>query len=210
MGQSSQCLPPVKRAYRRSSPIASSEIAQPHSSMEDISVDPLSVPVGEPLLSDYTVHELPGHEESSGTEPLLDAALLSRIEALEAENRYLRKQLDSDKQQHFRLENISSDDALVQFYTGFISYELLLIFFEFLGPSVNKLHYWGTKTIRTSTRKRSYKLVALNQFFLTLVRLRLNIRVKDLAYRFGISVGLVSRYVTTWICFLYHHLREIE
>ncbi len=43
-----------------------------------------------------------------------------------------------------------------------------------------------------------------------LVRLRLNAHVKHLAHRFGISVGLVSRYATTWNCFLYHHLREIE
>ena len=86
MGQSSKCLPPLKRAYRTGSSTDSSESAQPHSSMEDISVDPLSVPVGEPLLSDYTVHELPGREASSGTEALLDAALLARIEALEAEN----------------------------------------------------------------------------------------------------------------------------
>ena len=65
----------MKRANRTSS-TDSSESAQPYSSMEDISVDPLSAPVGEPLLSDYSVHELPGHEESLGSEPLLDAALL--------------------------------------------------------------------------------------------------------------------------------------
>ena len=27
--------------------------------------------------------------------------------------------------------------------------------------------------------------------------------MKDLAQRFGIAVGLVSRYIATWICFLY-------
>ena len=43
-----------------------------------------------------------------------------------------------------------------------------------------------------------------------LVKLRLNLSVKDLAYRFGISTGLVSQYVTTWICFLYCQLKEID
>ena len=49
----------------------------------------------------------------------------------------------------------------------------------------------------------------MNQLFL-LVKLRLNLRNKDLAYRFGISASVVSRYITTWVCFLYHHLSEIE
>ena len=109
---------------------------------------------------------------------------------------------------HFRLEDIANDDSLVRFYTSFPSYEIFVAVFDFLGPAVNKLHYWGTDAIRSG--KRNMKLDPKNQFFLTLVRLRLNARVKDLAVRFGISIGLVSRYITTWICFLYHHLKEIE
>ena len=35
-------------------------------------------------------------------------------------------------------------------------------------------------------------------------------KLKDLAFRFGISTSTVSRYITTWICFLYHHLKEIN
>ena len=58
--------------------------------------------------------------------------------------------------------------------------------------------------------RHKWKLDPKNQFFLTLVRLRLNCRVEDLSVRFGISLGLVSRYITTWICFLYNHLKEIE
>ena len=95
----------------------------------------------------------------------------------------------------------------MRFYTGFPSAEIFFAVFDFLGPAVDKLHYWGTSSTRTG--KRHGKLTPKNQFFLTLIRLRLNLRVKDLAVRFGISVGLVSRYITTWICFLYHHLREI-
>ena len=29
-------------------------------------------------------------------------------------------------------------------------------------------------------------------------------------FRFGISTGTASQYVTTWICFLYQHLKELE
>ena len=48
------------------------------------------------------------------------------------------------------------------------------------------------------------------QLFLTLVKLKLNLKVEDLAFRFKISASVVSRYITTWICFLYHHLKEID
>ena len=50
----------------------------------------------------------------------------------------------------------------------------------------------------------------INQLFLTLVKLKLNLKLKDLAFRFGISPSVVSRYINTWICFLYHHLKEID
>ena len=34
--------------------------------------------------------------------------------------------------------------------------------------------------------------------------------LKHLSFRFGLSVTQISRYLTTWICFLYHHLKEID
>ena len=54
------------------------------------------------------------------------------------------------------------------------------------------------------------KLDSINQLLLTLMKLKLNLRNLDLASRFGISESLVSRYVITWVCFLYQHLKEIN
>ena len=82
-------------------------------------------------------------------------------------------------------------------------------FFEFLGPAVDNLNYWGSKE-RVSKRRRSQKLTSKNQLFLMLVKLKLNLKLKDLSLRFGISSSQTSRYITTWICFLYHHLKEID
>ena len=138
---------------------------------------------------------------------LLNTALVTRIEALEATNRQLCTQLSTHKRD-FRLEHIADDDSLIHFYTGFQSYELLLAFFEFLGPAVDNLTYWGSK--KSEMRKRKSKLDALNQFFLTLIKLRLNLRERDIAYRFGIATSTVSKYFITWICFLYHHLSEVQ
>ena len=166
----------------------------------------LSVSIGEPLLSDYSIQELPGGSESSN-DIVVNSALLARIEALEAENKKLQNQLQSAKPAHFRLENILGDDDTLRGFTQASNHWKCSSLF--LSSLVLLLHYWGTSTTRTS-RKRRHKLDPKNQFFLMLIRLRLNARVKDLAYRFGISTALVSKYITTWICFLYQHLREIE
>ena len=85
---------------------------------------------------------------------------------------------------------------------------LLVAFFEFLGPYVTQLDYWGEKDVRTIRRSR--KLDPINQLFLTLMKLKLDLKYLDLSVRFGISKTLVSRYFTTWVCFLYQHLNEIQ
>ena len=109
----------------------------------------------------------------------------------------------------FRIDQVKHDDRLVRFYTGFITYRIFLAFFNFLGPVVNNLQYWGSKEgARVRNRKR--KLDPENQPFLALVKLRLNLMTKDLAFRFGLSTAQISRYLTTWICFLYHHIKELD
>ena len=149
----------------------------------------------------------PLHELSNSSEVLVNTALLSRIEVLEAENARLKTQQKISK--HFRIEAIQHNDKLVRFYTGFVSFMVFLAFFDFLGPVVEHLNYWGSKE-GVRQRRRARKLDPRNQLFLTLVKLKLNLKVTDLAFRFGLSASLTSRYITTWICFLYHHFRELD
>ena len=54
------------------------------------------------------------------------------------------------------------------------------------------------------------KLDPLNQLFMTLVKLKLDVSVRDIAFRFQVSSTTVSRYFITWVCFLYQELHEIE
>ena len=134
------------------------------------------------------------------------SALLARLEILESEHSKLK---EASVKKHFRIKDIQDDDRLVSFYTGFVSYMVLSAFFEFLGPVVSNLTYWGSK--KGSPRRRySLKLDPKNLFFLLLVKLRLNLKLKDLAFRFNLSSSQTSRYLTTWICFLYHHMKEID
>ena len=138
-------------------------------------------------------------------------ALGARVELLESEVKRLSSSVNkTDKTQNFRLEQVSDSDLLVRFYTGFSSYSLLINFFEFLGSSVHKLTYWGDAERKTSRRCKALKLNPLNQFFLTLIKLRLNLVTTDLAIRFGISSSLVSKYFITWVCFLHRHFKEID
>ena len=183
------------------------------SSAETIATDnePMTALVGEQLLDNYQVIDLPNDgstsESCSADQNLVNTALLARIEILEAE--CSRLQSSERKYQHFGIDQIKHDDYLVSFYTGFPSFAIFLAFFQFLGPVVDKLQYWGSKP-SAKKQQRVKKLTPMDQLFMTLVKLRLDLKVADLAFRFNISVALVSRYFTTWICFLYHHLKEID
>ena len=143
--------------------------------------------------------------------PLLNeeqsASLHARIEALEVEVEMLKKSKDTQ----FRIEHICGDDKLVEFYTGFRCYAIFLAFFKFLGPAVSHLNYWGCNVSEyPQKQKRMMKIDPMNQLFMTLMKLRINLKTLDLSYRFGISVSAVSRCITTWICFMYHQLKEID
>ena len=137
--------------------------------------------------------------------------LLARIHELEAKSAQLECQLEvCKKKEFFHLDCVSQDDTMVAFYTGFPSYQCLLAFFSSLGPAVHCLQYWGESKQKHGERLYRHKLDPLNQFFLTLIKLRLNLHETDLAIRFGVSQSIVSKYFITWVNFLYHHLSEID
>ena len=165
--------------------------------------EPMTALVGEQLLGDYQVIDLPDDGStaqacSATDQPLVTTALLARIEFLEAE--CSRLQNSESKILHFGIDQIKLDNCLVSFYTGFPSFAIFLAFFQFLGPVVDKLQYWGGKQ-SAKKRQRAKKLTPMDQLFMTLVKLRLDLKVVDIAFRFNISTALVSRYFTTWICF---------
>ena len=48
--------------------------------------------------------------------------------------------------QPFRIEQIQENDRLFRYNTGFVSYMILTDFFDFLGPVVYEINYWGSKS----------------------------------------------------------------
>jgi hypothetical protein len=107
----------------------------------------------------------------------------------------------------FLVENFKDNDADICFYTGFPSYAVFQECYHFLDP-VNNIVYHNTKGQRRVVKDT--KLMYEDQFFLTLVRLRLGLLVKDLSHRFKISVTSVNRYFVSWVNFMYLKLGSLD
>lgn len=92
----------------------------------------------------------------------------------------------------FRLENIKNDDSLVKFYTGFADYGTLMAFYEeILVSDASVMRQWSGRRSECDYDETKVgpacKLSLFEQFFLTLVRIRLGLPELDVAVRFGIS-----------------------
>ena len=71
----------------------------------------------------------------------------------------------------------------VRFYTGPHSYEVLMKTFDFVKHHVNR---------------RSLNLNKFQELIMILIILRLNVPHLDLAYRFNVSLSVVSRAFLVW------------
>ena len=96
---------------------------------------------------------------------------------------------------HFGINNVKDNDAKCKFYMGFVLYQFVCLW-NVLGSTKDKVCYWNQqlKIGDKSPSKRPgvrRKLFPLNEFFLTLVRLRVCLLNTDLAYRFGVSPSSV-------------------
>ena len=100
--------------------------------------------------------------------------IYTSIDELQQENIELKKKVEALK---FRLSSIQDDDKQIQFYTGFPTYSNYLACFNFLGPAVNCLCYWGSQKLDVHEKRhaggRSRSLAPLEEFFIVPVRLRL-------------------------------------
>ena len=74
---------------------------------------------------------------------------------------------------HFNTEVFKDDDKAIQFYTGFPSYMCLMICYHFLGPAVAALFYYEKSCGKEASFMGCHRsLTPINEFFLTLCRLR--------------------------------------
>ncbi|CAN9497503.1 unnamed protein product [Ophioblennius macclurei] len=100
------------------------------------------------------------------------------LKALKKENQALRESVDK---MSLSESSLRGDAEKVKFYTGLPNYFVLETVMWLLAP-----HMDATKNA---------KLSKFQQLLLTLMRLRLDLRNQDLAYRFGVKIGTVTRTV---------------
>ena len=86
-------------------------------------------------------------------------------------------------------EYFQDDDKKVNYYTGLPSYITLIALYELLEPFL--------------TDSRRISLSKFQKLVLTLMRLRLNLPLQDLSYRFGIGIATVSRTFITTVHVMY-------
>uniref|UniRef100_A0A3P8XL85 DDE Tnp4 domain-containing protein n=1 Tax=Esox lucius TaxID=8010 RepID=A0A3P8XL85_ESOLU len=101
------------------------------------------------------------------------------LKALKKENRALRESVEKMALSETSLRN---DPEKVKFYTGLPNFFVFETVMWLLAPHMN-----GSRN--------TVKLSKFQQLLLTLMRLRLDLRNQDLAYRFGVKVGTVTRTV---------------
>ena len=92
-------------------------------------------------------------------------------------------------------DGFKSDDA-IKFYTGLPSYPRLKAVFDLASGYIKGKHGNSLLTL-------------FQEFLLTLMKIRLNLRDQDLGFRFSVSQFTVSRIFLKWIDILYVHLKPI-
>lgn len=91
---------------------------------------------------------------------------------------------EAPKQRPFIESELRNDDKKVNFYTGLPSLEILNIVF---------------RQIERFVTRKSQLSTPFQAFVLTLMKLKLNMPLEDLAYRFNVSVPTISRVFQAWM-----------
>lgn len=95
-------------------------------------------------------------------------------------------------------QKLENDDKQTQFYTGLAFYALFDSLSNLLSGVFNKNSNVSHRTITIK-----------NQFLLVLMKLKMGVPNKDLAYRFGISPGRVSQLFHKWIDVMSQELKPL-
>ena len=106
---------------------------------------------------------------------------------------------ESDLQKRRLSANIFSDESdledqtKVTFYTGLPSKDIMLPIFNLIAPGISQ--------------RQNSALSKFDKFVITLSRLRLNLQIRDLAYRYNVSTYVVSKAFTEIIDLLHINLK---
>ncbi|XP_077492149.1 uncharacterized protein LOC144103257 [Amblyomma americanum] len=195
MGGDSRC-PPTDRPHRysrkrRRAERSGSPLKQLRENADSRSSAVPDLPVSSE--DDYTdVQETPAQECINGGKAdftQVTDLTMEQIQHLENENRHLLSELGEVRnklnKQGLTEDCLRENEDMSQLYTGLPNFTLLMALLELLKEGM-------AHTSRNS-------LTLFQEMLMFLIRLRLNVPLQDLAYRFGVSQPTVSRVVNKWI-----------
>ena len=105
-------------------------------------------------------------------------------------------EMEQLKQNQFTMETLEKSNEKVLFFTGLSKFSILRKVFEL-----------ALKVLPTSRVHGNRVLDNFSEFLMTLMKLRLNLKNKDLAYRFGVCESVVTHTVHKWLNILYMALK---
>ena len=135
---------------------------------------------------------------------------------MEAEIRKLMIELEDIKRKmedvRLDMQQFKDKPEDIAFFTGFSDNETLMLCFDFVEEPSRNLSYGShqRKILDSNTSNkpgRPRKLTIFQEFVMVLMKLRLGLFNRDLAYRFNISSSVVSEIFRTWIRFLRSELQ---
>jgi len=106
--------------------------------------------------------------------------------------------LISDKSLRWSISRLENDAKAIQFYTGLRDYKHFRLVFNLLGKAAYHLKY------------KCSLLPPIDQFFMTMIKLRLNKPDVELSFMFNVSTSTVSTLFNTWVNFMYYQFKEIN
>ena len=161
---------------------------------------PVLAPVSENQTDDTTVASNATHALTE--EALVEKAkddlekwqLQKKLKEVTDEKEALQKAYDDLRSRtSYKADVMMHDDKKVKYYTGLPSFSMLKAIYDYVSTNL-------------STCMKGAKLDVFEQLMLVLMKLRVNLRDQDLAYRFGISQSTVSRYFSKVMELLYARL----
>jgi hypothetical protein len=114
-----------------------------------------------------------------------------RMQKIKEENESLKQQLEIER---FGVARFGTDDAMIRFYTSFVSYAAFLAFFNYVQPNARNMqrHYYQAMDDVSGKYGRPSCMKLIDELFMFLCRLRLGLPETDLANRFNCSVATVK------------------
>ena len=114
----------------------------------------------------------------------------------------------------FDIERFKEKPQDIAFFTGFSDYETLMLCFDIVKEPARNLSYGSHQrkivdSPAPNKHGRPRKLSNFQEFIMVVMKLRLGLFNRDLAYRFNISSSVVSEIFRTWIRFLRSELEVL-